>query len=297
MGDVTADRPTLPDGLLWMLGSPRTHGWLTAIPELVDRAVRRWGLQLGAPFASSHVSWTAPARCADGADVVLKIQFPHPECEHEAEALRRWRGDGAVRLLEHQADDHALLLERCTPGAPLAEEPADVALDIVVGLLRRMMVPAGAPFQALADEAELWAQHAPGHWEEAGRPFERRLLDAAVELLHDLPTDRPGAPVLVHQDLHGGNVLSAGREPWLVIDPKPLAAEPAFAGAPVIRSNELGHSAAHVRRRVDAVTDELGVDRRRVVAWAFAQTVAWSFHEGGVIDRHLDTARWLAADL
>src|SRR5215475_7700941 len=28
--------------------------------------------------------------------------------------------------------------------------------------------------------------------------------------------------VLVHQDLHGDNVLAAEREPWLVIDPKPF---------------------------------------------------------------------------
>jgi streptomycin 6-kinase len=50
-----------------------------------------------------------------------------------------------------------------------------------------------------------------------------------------------GEQVLVHRDLHGENVLPATREPWLVIDPKPLAGEREFAVAPIVRSFELGH--------------------------------------------------------
>ena len=284
----------MPELLGWMQGAERCQAWLVALPDLVERAVVRWGLRVGEPFASSHVSWTAPVTRADGSDAVLKVQFPHPECEHEAEALRRWDGDGAVRLLAHAAADHALLLERCTPGTPLSGDPA-AALDVLVGLLRRTLVPAGEPFRPLAAEAASWAEHLPATWEQAGRPFERQLVDAAVELLRDLPASAVTEPVLVHQDLHGQNVLRAEREPWLVIDPKPLAGEAAFAAAPIVRSNVLGHSRADVWRRVDAVADGIDVDRDRVVAWALAQTVAWSFHEGRAVARHVETARWLLA--
>jgi hypothetical protein len=31
-------------------------------------------------------------------DVVLKIQWPHRESDHEADALELWHGDGAVQL-------------------------------------------------------------------------------------------------------------------------------------------------------------------------------------------------------
>jgi streptomycin 6-kinase len=34
--------------------------------------------------------------------------------------------------------------------------------------------------------------------------------------------------VIVNWDLHLQNVLSAEREPWLLIDPKPLVGDPAF---------------------------------------------------------------------
>ena len=57
--------------------------------------------------------------------------------------------------------------------------------------------------------------------------------------------------MLVHQDLHGDNVLAAQREPWLVIDPKPLAGEREFAVAPIVRSAELGHSKRDVLYRLD----------------------------------------------
>jgi streptomycin 6-kinase len=284
----------MPELLGWMQGARRCQRWLAALPGLVVRAAERWELQVGEPYATSHVSWTAPVIRADGSDAVLKVQFPHPECEHEAEALRRWDGDGAIRLLAHDAADQALLLERCVPGTPLSDE-ADGALTVLVGLLRRTLVPADEPFTTLASEAGAWADGLPSTWEQAGRPFERRLVDAALDLLRELPGSATAAPVLVHQDMHGQNVLRAEREPWLVIDPKPLAAEPAFAGAPIVRSNVLGHSHGDVWRRVDAVADGIDVDADRVAAWALAQTVAWSFHEGRVVDRHVDTARWLLA--
>ena len=60
-----------------------------------------------------------------------------------------------------------------------------------------------------------------------------------------------GEQVLVNQDLHGENVLAAEREPWLVIDPKPLAGEREFSVASIVRSSELGHSKRDVLYRLD----------------------------------------------
>ncbi|MGI8756536.1 MAG: aminoglycoside phosphotransferase family protein, partial [Acidimicrobiales bacterium] len=81
----------------------------------------------------------------------------------------------------------------------------------------------------------------------------------------------------------------------LVIDPKPLVGDPAFAPAPIVRSNELGHSRQAVLRRLDAMVDALGVPGRRAAGWAIGQTVAWSIDDdgGGAYARHVDTAGWL----
>ena len=127
--------------------------------------------------------------------------------------------------------------------------------------------------------------------EHVGRPFERSLLDAAIGRLREL-AETQGEQVLLHQDLHADNVLRAEREPWLVIDPKPLVGEREFAVAPIVRGYELGHSRRAVCHRLDRLTAELGLDRERTRGWTIAQTLAWAYDDGWH-EGHVEVARWL----
>jgi streptomycin 6-kinase len=249
----------------------------------VRECAERWSLELEKPFEYAFASLAIPA-----GDVVLKVQFPDRESEHEAEALRVWDGGGAVRLLEHDPERHALLLERTRPGTSLAEVSQGEALEVVANLLPRLWKPAGAPFRPVADEAAWWVSYLPERWEEAGRPFERSLLDAAIEALVELSATQ-GELVLVHQDLHADNILRAEREPWLVIDPKPLLAEREFSLTAIVRGQELGHSRRDVLHRLDRLTSELGLDRDRARLWALGQTIAWGVDHPD----HVEAARWL----
>jgi streptomycin 6-kinase len=260
----------------------------------VSELAQLWDLQLGAPYEGASVSYAVPA--LRGAErVVLKVQWPHEECAREADALKVWSGDGAVRLLAHDVERHALLLERCVPGTSLAFAGSIERLAVLIDLLPRLWKVTGPQFRPLADEAKDWAASLYADWDAAGRPCEQRLLDAAREFLDQLSTSQ-GEQVLVHQDLHGDNVLAAEREPWLVIDPKPLAAERAFAVAPIIRSFELGHSQRQVVHRLDRLSTELGLDRDRACRWAVAQTMAWSF-DSAFARQHHETVRWLLSAL
>ena len=246
---------------------------------------------VGEPYLDGVASvLVAPAVTRDGVDVVLKVQDPHRESEHEAAALQLWDGDGAVRLLDQEPEEFALLLERCVPGTPLSAAGAETAMDVFVELLPRLWKPAGSPFGSLAAEAAWWVDSLEDTWERFGRPFERKLLDAALEALQELPHTQ-GEQVLQHQDLHGDNVLASERG-WLAIDPKPLAGEREFGVAPIVRSRELGHSRADVLGRFDRLTSELGLDRDRARGWTIGQTIAWAFngqHHRG----HAEVARWL----
>ena len=247
------------------------HEWRARLPKLVVECAAQWQLELGAPFASGAVSFAAPARRADGDDVVLKIGFAHRESEQEADALERWDGDGAVRLLARDDARHALLLERCEPGTFLSGS-ADDSLGVLIALLPRLWVdPTG--FHTLADEVAWW-----------------NLSGELGELARELAATQ-GELVLVHQDLHGHNVLAAQREPWLVIDPKPLAAEREFAVAPIVRSGELGHSRPDALCRLDRLCAELGLDRERARGWTIVQTVAWSEDAG--YPEHGEVVEWL----
>ncbi|MDH3665108.1 MAG: aminoglycoside phosphotransferase family protein [Alphaproteobacteria bacterium] len=280
----------MPPGLQRLAAQKAGALWLAQLPQLIDQLADRWSLELGAPYPGATTSYVAPAR-RRGQQVVLKIQWPHAECANEADALRAWSGDGAIRLLDHDADRHALLLEACSPGMPLSSAEDVDPLDVLIDLLPRLWKPAGAPFRTVAEEAAGWARTLHASWQAHGRPCEKKLVDAAAGYLANLPASQQDQ-VLVHQDLHGDNVLSAEREPWLAIDPKPLLGERAFALAPIIRSFEFGHSKALVIGRLDCLSSALGLDRARVLGWTIAQTMAWSF-ESDYADRHHQTVRWL----
>lgn len=272
-----------------------THGvWLERVPDLVKECAEEWGLRLGEPYLAGAAGYTVRADLPDGAPAVLKLIFPHRESEHEAEALALWNGEGAVRLLEHDEGRSAMVIERCEPGTRLAEIDADAALDVLIGLLQRLWKTAGEPFHTLANEAGWWVEYLPREWERAGRPFERSILDAASDALLELSSSQ-GEQVLLHQDLHAENVLAAQREPWLVIDPKPLVGEREFSVAPIVRSFELGARREDVLHRLDRLTSELGLDRERARWWTIGQTVAWAF-DSAYQDQHLQTVRWLLED-
>lgn len=237
-----------------------------------------------------------PVTGAGGLDAVLKLQFPDRESTYEAEALRAWDGRGAVHLLDHDPEHHALLLERLLPGTPLSLIDSDDALTVMVELLQKLPVPGGTtPFTSITEEAAVWRRALPETWQRAGRPFESDLVTLALDLLDDLLSSQQNG-YLVHQDLHGDNVLASQRG-WLAIDPKPLLAEVAFAAAPIIRSAELGHSRSAAVQRLDRLSAAVGIDRHRAAAWTIVQTMAWSFDELTPIEGHLDVVRWMREEL
>ncbi len=276
----------IPERLRHLEAFPGGGEWLRRLPQLVAECAARWSLELEAPFPDANVSYVAPA-----GDVVLKLNFPHRESEHEATALAHWDGNGAVRLLEHDAERRALLLERCRPGTSLLELPERAAYELASSVVARLNErPAGGTdVEPFAGTAARWADELPARWEAAARPFERELLDAAVGALHELPPTQ-GELVVCHQDLHRGNVLAAEREPWLAIDPKPVVAERAFNAVALVRDGP-----GDLAWRLDFLASELELDRERLRRWTIAHTVAWGFaeHEPHVYERQIDVARHL----
>jgi streptomycin 6-kinase len=256
--------------------------WRANVAELVTECCERWDMRVGEPYVPGAAGHVVRVDLADGTPAVLKIFWPHREAEQEADALERWDGDGAVRLLARDDDRSALLLERCEPGSFLSE--ATDPLGVLIDLLPRLWC-SGDGFRPLAEEAEWWLEH------DLADAADATLRDAAMHYLRDLVATQ-GEQVLLHQDLHGENVLAAEREPWLAIDPKPLAGEREFSVAPIVRSSELGHSKWDVLYRLDRLCSELELDRDRALGWTVVQTMAWS---GGsdFIETHLETVRWL----
>jgi streptomycin 6-kinase len=264
------------------------QAWLAALPEVIRQARERWSLTIGEPFQpGGQTAWVAPARAAVGADLVLKVPWPHPEAAHEADGLRAWAGNGAVRL--HAAHDfgpaRALLLERCRPGTDLSALPEPEQDTVIATLLRRLWIQPdpGHRFASLDQMCQRWADRserilADGQQRQQQRPalaalagLDPGLARAGLALFRALPAtaDRQ---VLLATDLHAGNALAAAREPWLVIDPKPHVGDPAYDPLQHMLNcdDRLRSDPSGLARRMAGLLD---LDPNRVLRWLFARCV------------------------
>ncbi|WP_417687315.1 aminoglycoside phosphotransferase family protein [Roseibium sp.] len=281
----------VPENLKALEVTSAGKNWIDALPNLVDVCVRHWDLEnVGAPFGGSTVSLAFPA-VRDAVPVVVKLQFPHDECRFEADALKVWNGNGAVRLFGHLPEHNALLLEHAQPGTYLSDNPNIDHLGVVADLLKRLWVTTDFPFKRLCEQSEDWTTAFECELRIATDTGERRLIRHAQDLLQEL-LSTPMQEVLVHQDLHGQNIVSAQREPWLIIDPKPLMGEKAFGLAPIVRSFEFGNTKSSMLYRLDRMSEELGINRERARSWTVVQTLAWGF-EPRFKAKHRQIIEWL----
>ena len=185
----------------------------------------------------------------DGVPAILKVGHS----EHEHLVLRRWNGDGAARLLRADPHRRALLLERLRTES--LESVSDVnACDVVAALYRRLHVPAMPQLPTLSSLLAQWADEFAALPRSAAIPH--RLVEQAVTLCRDLSTEPDS--VVLHGNLHYGNVLAADREPWLAISPRPINGDPSYEIAPMLwhRWHELADNVRFgVQRRFYALVD------------------------------------------
>ncbi|GAB3674033.1 aminoglycoside phosphotransferase family protein [Angustibacter aerolatus] len=256
-----------------LTGQPDARDWLAALPDLVAVACERWDLAIDlaprAPAWHGNASLVVPVR-REGEALVLKVGWPHLEARDEAVALRRWAGEGAVRLLGGDGG-WTLLLERLDSTHDLQTLPVPAAIEVVGSLLRRLHVPAPPGLHLLSDDVRRSPADLPAQAAAAPGLVPPPLADAGLGALRQLASD-PRDGTLLHRDLHYANVLAGRREPWLVIDPKPLSGDPAFEVAPLLwnRWDEAvatGDPAAEVRRRLEIACAAAGLDVERARAW------------------------------
>lgn len=251
--------------------APERARWLRGLPDIVQDLERRWFLQLGPPFSGASCAWVAPAIFRDGTHAVLKIGMPHMEAEHELGGLLFWDGNPTVRVLECDPMTGAMVLERCKPGTELRRLPEPEQDVVIAGLFHRLWRMPARPhsFRPLSLLMDHWSAETLAASERWPDPA---LVREGLRLFHDLPRSAP-MNVLLATDLHAGNVLRAERAPWLVIDPKPFAGDPAYdATQHLINCRERLRS--DPKGTIDRMADLLGLDRDRVRVWTFARLAA-----------------------
>lgn len=251
----------------------------------VGDLVAEWGLHAVGEVTRSPRASVLPVRTEDGASAVLKIGHS----EHEHLVLRRWNGDGAVRLLRADPHRRALLLERVRPGS--LEGVSDIdACDAVAALYRRLHVPAMPQLPSLSSLLEQWADEFGALPRSAAIPH--RLVEQAVTLCRDLAAQPDG--VVLHGDLHYGNVLAADREPWLAISPKPVNGDPHYEVAPMLwhRWDEVADNVRFgVQRRFFGLVDAAGFDDDRARGYVIVRIVREATRDPAGLTKYVALAK------
>ena len=273
----------MPDELVawhrkWFGESSRV--WLDGLPGLAESLLDRWQLQADGDPICGAKALVVPVLRADGAPAALKLQPTTDDVAGEPDALRAWNGNGAVRLLEHDPASGSMLLERLDADRSLAVVHDEVAaLQILSELLARLTaIAAPAGMRRLADIGAEVLDRLPHAVTLVRDPPQRDLIQACAAALEEvLPAagDR-----LLHEDLHYWNILAPlaaePREPWLAIDPNPLAGDPGFVLLPALHNRweaavATGDVPSAIRRRFDLMTDILDLDRERAAKWTLAR--------------------------
>ncbi|MFJ4874006.1 aminoglycoside phosphotransferase family protein [Streptomyces sp. NPDC088745] len=264
------------------------RAWVAGLPGRVRECLAGWGLRPDGPVMHGAAALVVPVvREGDGLAAVLKLQLRDEENAGEAAALRAWAGLGVVEVLAADEARGALLLERLDEGRPLdgVRDALDGVRVIAESLARLNAVAAPAGMRRLGDIAAAVLDDVPRLLPALADGAERRLLERCAGAVREVAGE--AGDRLLHWDLHAENVLApragSGRsEPWVVIDPKPLAGDPGFELLPAIRNR---FDAGEVVRRFDVLVEVMGLERDRAVAWTLGrvlQDCLWELAEGEV---------------
>ncbi|MFI1866072.1 aminoglycoside phosphotransferase family protein [Streptomyces jumonjinensis] len=264
------------------------RAWIAGLPRLGGDLSDRWELRPDGPAAYGMASLVLPVRRADGTPAVLKLQQLREETAGAAAGLRAWRGDGIVRLLDHDEESGTQLLERLDATRTLSSLADDhTAMRILAALMARLTsVPAPKGVRRLSDVAAAMLEQAPRAVPALRHPAERRLVSTCASAVAELIGE--SGDRLLHWDLHYDNVLAGEREPWLAIDPEPLAGDPGFELLPALDNRwddvvATGDAVRTVLRRFDLLTEALGLDRQRAAGWTLGrvlQNALWDVEDG-----------------
>ncbi len=262
--------------------------WLNDLPQIIGEVSGKWQIKAEKSFENLSYNFVAPCKFSDDKEVVLKIALPlnNPEIFNEAKYLQIQNGKGAVKVLNFDKNSRAILLEKLSPGKHLKEifdRNESQTIEIAIGLIKKLQCkpPANSEFILL----ENWFENFFNRAENT--KFPEDYLKPTKEIFSAF--NNSSQKFLLHGDLHHENILSAEREPFLVIDPKGLIGEIGYEIA-VFLNNHLWwlYTENNYKEKLDYAVKRFSrafdISQTDLKKWAFAQIVLsawWTFEDSG----------------
>lgn len=267
---------------------------------MFETYLTRWNLVPDGEPIATHSSHLLPVR-HKGEPAMLKLAL-HEEERYGATLMEWWDGEGAARILARA--DGAVLMERAMGPRNLADMARngedDEACRVLCAAAARLHAPRPGPLPELVPLTSWFRELAPAAAIHGG------ILARSASVARDVLAE-PAEPVVLHGDLHHGNVLDFGARGWLAIDPKRLIGARAFDYANIFTNPDLddpSHPVATLpgrfQRRLEVVTDAAGLERRHLLRWILAWTglsAAWYLGDGDPAFTDLTIAELAAAEL
>jgi streptomycin 6-kinase len=262
---------------------------------MFDDYLERWELTPDGEPIITPTSRLLPVRMA-GVPAMLKIAVIEEE-RLGGLLMNWWNGHGVARVLAH--GENAILMERAEDGISLAEVARnrrdDEASRTICAVLAQLHAPRGRPPPALVPLTKWFEALGPAAEAQGGI-----LRVAATTASHLLTTQRE--VVVLHGDMHHGNVLDFGSRGWLAIDPKGLIGERYFDYANIF-CNPDGETATmpgRLPRQIRVVAQAACLEPSRLLAWVVAWcglSAAFLLDDGLPPDGELRVAELAAVEL
>ena len=245
--------------------------------------LEKWGLVPDGEPIATRAARLLPVRWR-GAPAMLRLSVEEEE-RLGAAVMQYWDGDGAARVLACEGD--ALLLERVFGPASLGDMARtgqdEEACRILCRTAARLHAPRAATPPALTPLAQWFRSLAPAAQAHGG------VLSRCAQVADALLRDQRELVVL-HGDLHHGNVLDFGERGWLAIDPKHVVGDRGFDFAVLFTNPDLADPTrpmatepACFARRLEVVAQAARLDRLRLLSWVLAGadlSAAWFLEDG-----------------
>lgn len=271
--------------------------WLNSIPTILNRLETHWRISQIIPYSNLSYNFVAHAIQQDGYEVVIKLSCDKALIENELRALKYFKGNGSIQLIDYLQQENALLLQKAVPGT-LLNQAVDLSIEDKIDAYAKVVNSIAAlPFND---------QHYPhvASWCEAidriiDPIFSSDLVLKARTIKNEL-LNSIKHPCLCHGDLHQQNIVLHEAQ-WLSIDPKGIIGEVAFEAAAfdILTQEEIAegkNQTCVIKHRVKLLAGRLNIDVKRLLDWLFIRimiSAQWLIEDNADPAKMIHLAKWV----